>query len=131
MHQQLKKPIKRKYNRFVMFTHMDYTILFIMMFLVVFGIIMVYSTSYNMQLAEGDMPPYIKQIVFAVIGFILMYGISVVQVRVMNRFAIIGYVVTIGLLVVVLQFGEVINGSRRWINLGGSPFNRQRLLSLL
>lgn len=114
-----RKTIRRRYNKVFMLTHMDYTVFFIVMFLVVFGIIMVYSTSFNIQLDEGERSPYEKQIIFAVVGFVAMYLISVVQVRVINKWAILGYLFTIGLLILVLRTGTVINGSRRWTEVAG------------
>jgi len=120
------KPLKKRkpYNRVLMNVATDYTVLFIVMFLVVFGIIMVYSSSFYSARGAGLLSePYIKQIVFALIGFVVMWVISRLQLSFINRFAAVGYIVTISLLIIVLFIADDINGAKRWIPMGG--FNLQ------
>lgn len=119
-----KRKRKRKpYNEYLMNLPTDLTVLFVVMFLVVFGIIMVYSSSFYTVRGAGLSEPYIKQMIFAVIGFTLMMIISRVQLVFMNKFAGLAYVVAVVLLVLVLYIGKIINGARRWIAIGG--FNLQ------
>ncbi len=59
---------------------MDYSLLFIIIFLVCFGLVMLYSTSsYDGQVKFGDSAYYVKKQFFATsLGFMAMYIISVI-----------------------------------------------------
>jgi len=118
-----KKKTKKLYNNVIMNVPTEFTVVFIVMFLVAFGIIMVYSSSFYTTITEGKIQPYTKQIVFAVIGFVMMYIISKIQLNFINKFAVLGYVVTIVLLVAVYFLAEDVKGAKRWIPIGG--FNLQ------
>ena len=54
--------------------YFDYTLLFVLVFIVGFGLTMIYSTSsYTAQIEEGDPEFYFrKQLIFTIIGFALM-----------------------------------------------------------
>ena len=118
-----KKKTKKLYNNVIMNVPTEFTVVFIVMFLVAFGIIMVYSSSFYTTITEGKIQPYTKQIVFAVIGFVMMYIISKIQLNFINKFAVLGYVVTIVLLVAVYFLADDVKGAKRWIPIGG--FNLQ------
>ncbi|NLK08098.1 MAG: putative lipid II flippase FtsW [Firmicutes bacterium] len=96
-------------------------LLFAAAFLLVgIGLIMVYSASSVMALAEtGDSLHYLKrQLVGVVVGVIAMIVVMRVDYRLYQKVAILGVAVAYVLLVVVLLQGTKIAGSRRWINLG-------------
>jgi len=118
---QTKK--KRRYTGIIMDAPLDFTVLFIIIFLVAFGIIMVYSSSFYVTVAEGEINPYFKQGLFALLGFIIMYVISRINLTVINSFAPLLYIVTLFLLVLVLFVAEDVKGAKRWIPMGG--FNLQ------
>lgn len=101
----------------------DYTILFIVMFLLMFGLVMLYSTSsYEANLKFGDSAYYFrKQAVASVIGFVLMIVVMLMDYHIVRRFAAIGYVVSLILIFLVLTpLGYEAGGARRWLNLGMS-----------
>ncbi len=123
MDQDVRKIKRKPYNEFLMNLPTDYTIIFIVLFLTVFGIVMVYSSSFYTVSGGGWSEPYIRQGVFAVIGLILMWILSRFQLVFINRFLGIGYVGTMALLVGVLIMGTTIKGAKRWISIGG--FNLQ------
>lgn len=98
-----------------------------MTFLVVIltiGLIMLYSASHPYAYYwYGDSKYFIsRQIVFALLGLILMIIISQIDYHILYRFAFIIYGISILLLVVVL-FMRPVNNARRWIFIG--PFNFQ------
>ena len=59
---------------------MDYSLLFIVLFLLSFGLVMLYSTSsYEAALEYGDSAYYLKrQLIFTIFGLVLMTGASFV-----------------------------------------------------
>lgn len=113
----------------------DYSLLFLIIFLVGFGLIMIYSTSsYNaMKYYNDPMLYFRKQGIYALIGIPLMIVVSKIDYRLyIKRFAFIKpvwllYLFCIGLQVMVLFVGDAKNGSQRWIQLGGFSFQPSEL----
>lgn len=105
--------------------YFDYPLLFVTLFLVAFGLVMIYSTSsYTAQLREGNAAYYlIRQGVFAVLGIVLMLIVSRLDYRVWKNFSLIYMWGTIALLVAVLAMGVASHGAVRWISIG--PFQFQ------
>jgi len=113
----------------------DYSLLFLIIFLVGFGLIMIYSTSsYNaMKYYNDPMLYFRKQGIYALIGIPLMIVVSKIDYRLyIKRFAFVKpvwllYLFCIGLQVIVLFVGDAKNGSQRWIQLGGFSFQPSEL----
>lgn len=96
----------------------DVTLLFVVCFLMVFGIIMVYSSSYHHSLETFGYNNYffIRQTIWVVIGTFIMYAVSRINFRYFVRFSLFFYVIVLVLLVLVL-FQPEVNGSKRWLTL--------------
>jgi len=88
--------------------------------LVSLGLVMVYSASSVMAMAEtGDPLHYVKrQLVGVIVGTVAMLFLMQIDYRIYQRLANVGVALAYLLLVVVLIQGAEIGGSRRWINLG-------------
>lgn len=110
-------------------THFDYVLFFIVICLVIFGLIMVYSTSsYKANLLYGDSAYYMKrQIIFASVALVFMYLISRVDYMVFARIAKIFLLVSMALLVLVYIIGKASHGSTRWIYIGSFGFQPSEL----
>ncbi|MEG0616284.1 MAG: putative peptidoglycan glycosyltransferase FtsW [Oscillospiraceae bacterium] len=95
---------------------MDWPLAIIVLTLVGFGLVMVFSSSYaNALYHKGDSFVYIrKQIIFAAIGLVVMFVASFVDYHIFHRFAWPLMGVTLILLVVVLFMPEL-NDAKRWI----------------
>ena len=103
-------------------TFFDYTLLFIVLFLLGFGLVMLYSTSsYEASMEMGDSAYYLKkQVASTVLGLIVMMVIANIPYHFWERFAFLGYVVSVVLILLVLKpLGIEANGARRWINVFG------------
>ncbi|MEG1993220.1 MAG: FtsW/RodA/SpoVE family cell cycle protein, partial [Acetivibrio sp.] len=106
----------------------DYSLLFLTLFLVAFGLIMIYSTSsYTAQLTKGDSMYYLKRqgvsAVLGVVGMLIMsklnYRMFLAKLPIIKiRFVTLIYIIAIALQVYVLLFGVEINYKRRWIDIG-------------
>ena len=102
-------------------SYFDYTLLFIVLFLLCFGLVMLYSTSsYEANIKFGDSAYYLKkQAQATIIGIVLMIVIAMVDYHITQRFAMIAYIVSAILIFLVLTpLGYEANGARRWLNLG-------------
>lgn len=99
--------------------------------LVVFGLIMVYSSSFiYAQERTGDGFSFIKkQVVFAVIGLAGMVGLSFADYRKLKRFAyplLIAAVLLVGA-VYIPGIGVKSGGAQRWLDLGILSFQPSEL----
>ncbi|MBR6159392.1 MAG: putative lipid II flippase FtsW [Lachnospiraceae bacterium] len=101
----------------------DYTMLFIVVFLLLFGLVMLYSTSsYEANVKFEDPAFYFrKQAIASGIGIAVMLIIMLMDYHVVQKFALIAYAVSLVLILLVLTpLGYEAGGARRWLNLGMS-----------
>lgn len=102
----------------------DYGLLLCVLILVVFGLVVLYSTSaYNGRVKFADGAYYLKKQFFATsLGLAAMYAVSRIDYHKWERLAVLGYLVSILLSTAVLFFGDEYNGSKRWLSLGPLSF---------
>ena len=102
-------------------SYIDYSMIFIILFLLAFGLIMLYSTSsYEANLDYGDSAYYFKhQLIPSILGLAGMVVLSYIPYRIYARLAMPIYLVAAALLVAIIPFGKTINGAKRWIIIAG------------
>lgn len=120
--QQGELPKKRKPRYFY-----DYSLLFIIVFLTVFGLVMIYSaSSYTAQLSSryGGNSAYFmqRQAMIAAGGFVVMLAISKLDYHKLAKVATLGYALSYVLMIAVTLFGRAVNGKRRWLGIGPLSF---------
>ncbi len=101
----------------------DYSLLFIVLFLIGFGLVMIYSgSSYEANLEYGDAAYYFKKQLFSsVLGLGVMFFMALIPYHFWERFAVIGYIVSAVLILLVLTpLGRESHGARRWLYVGMS-----------
>lgn len=101
--------------------YFDYTLLFIVLFLLGFGLIMLYSvSSYEANLDFGDSAYYLKKQMGATIfGLVVMLIVACIPYHFWERFAILGYLVSVVLIFLIIPFGRSAKGAKRWLNIMG------------
>lgn len=117
-HQGGKK--KGKVRRFY-----DYSLVFTIIFLTVFGLVMIYSSSsYSAQLAyKGDDFHFVRRQGFIALGgLVLMIIISKVDYHIWARFAKLAYILSYIMMFLVMTVGIERNGQKRWLGIGGLSF---------
>ena len=102
----------------------DYVLLILVLLLVVFGLVVLYSTSaYNGRVKFADPAYYLRKQFFATrIGLFFMYLVSCMDYRRLQNYAWIGYGIALMLSTAVLFVGREYNGSKRWLALGPLSF---------
>ncbi len=102
----------------------DYSLVAVLIFLVCFGLVMLYSTSaYSALTTYGDSMYYFRrQLIFCILGFIALFFVSRYDYRKLTRWAWPVYIISIILMfLVITPLGKEINGARRWLQL---PFGQ-------
>ncbi len=125
-----KKAIKRKKREKVkepglrIFDgNIDSLFFVIVIVLLVFGIIMMFSASYIAGLAEGDGYKYVKtQGVAAIFGIFVMIFISFFDYHILmnSKLITLGFLVSLALLTYTSFFGYEVANAKRWIQIGES-----------
>ena len=112
----------------------DFVLVIIILILLSFGIVMILSASAPSALAEtGNSYTYVtKQVIFAVVGLILMWVISKIDYRKYKKFYWVIYWISVGILLLVLipGLGTEGGGAKRWINLGFTQFQPSELTKI-
>lgn len=101
--------------------YFDYSLLFIVLFLLGFGMIMIYSTSsYEASKDYGDAAYYLKkQAIATTLGIAAMIFTANIPYHFWERFAVPGYLISAVLICLVLTpIGVEVKGARRWLDFG-------------
>ncbi len=110
----------------------DYSLFFLVIFLLGFGLVMLYSVSaYNSQDKFGNPLYYLKRQGLAMIlGVIAMIIISKIDYHVWIHFGNLAYLIAIVLCTVVIFINDKKHGSARWLPLGPLSFQPSELAKL-
>ena len=111
----------RKRRKIKKLLNFDYTLLFLVVFILAFGLVMLYSTSaYAASLKNGNSIFYLKkQVVAACMGFVGMSFFTKVDYRRWGALVWPAYLASVFLCVLVIFVGRNINGATRWLMIGG------------
>lgn len=105
---------------------LDMGFLSLVLVLLSIGLVMLFSASYAYSYARFNNSYHfiIRQAIFAVVGVVIMFALSRVDVKVYRKMAIPLYVVSIALLVLVLALPPMVEGMdhKRWLVLGPITF---------
>lgn len=106
----------------------DYSLLFIVLFLLGFGLVMIYSaSSYCATDDFGDPAHYLKkQLIASILGLIAMVIVANIPYTFWKMFYGAGYIISaILILLVKTPLGVKSHGATRWIGIPGISFNLQ------
>lgn len=95
----------------------DWVLLLITFLLISFGLIEIYSIALGQN--KVDLANFKKQILFIVIGFILLLTIAMIDYNNYRSLSRHLYLGGAALLIMVLVFGSTIRGTRGWFNVFG------------
>lgn len=104
--------------------YVDLTLILVLIFLICFGLVMLFSTSsYEAGLKFNDQTYYLKkQIKSALAGIIVMLILSYVpDYHLWKKFVVFVYVLSIGLILLLISFGSEAKGATRWLRIKGLP----------
>ncbi len=101
--------------------HIDWFLLSSTIIISIIGIVNLVSTKILPTGGLGDLQTVYKQLLFLLIGFILYFLISKLELNYLKYWQVllIIYIVTVALLVATLLFAPTINNVKRWLVIGG------------
>ena len=102
----------------------DATLLVIILALSMLGFAALFSASYEMP------SRVLSQFISLSIALTAMWLTAQLTPQTLMRFAVPAYVIGVVLLVLVALFGDVVNGARRWLNVGITRFQPSEMLKL-
>ena len=106
----------------------DYSLLFIVLFLMGFGLVMVYSaSSYEARQDFGSGTHYLRrQLTADILGLVVMIVMANIPYRFWRRFSTLAYFVSFGMIFLVwTPLGVSSHGAKRWVGIPGTAFNVQ------
>ncbi len=116
-----RRPVKKKNKprRFY-----DYSLLFTVIFLTVFGLVMIYSASSYAAQIKFNNPAYFmeRQAMIALGGFVVMIIISKMDYHWYAKFSVLAYILSYVLMIAVSLVGQERNGKKRWLGVGSLSF---------
>lgn len=115
-----EKPVKRKKK----IQYFDYSLLAVIIFLMCFGLVMLFSaSSYGAMVKHGDAMYYFRrQLIFCVLGFGILYLVLKFDYHIYSIFARRIFWLSIVLMALVqTPLGVEVNGAKRWLQIPGFP----------
>lgn len=112
--------------------YFDYSLLFLIIFLLCFGLIMLYSTSsYSGSVKFDDAAYYLKRQLRATgLGIVAMIIVSRIPYRFWMNLSGLAYLMALGLCTAVIFVGTEAKGQSRWLNLGFISFQPSEFAKL-
>ena len=136
-HVPLKQPVaqaKRKHRFRFILTEIDKPFFILVMVLLVFGLLMMFSASYAWGLSEYNDGYYylVSQLKSAGLGLLLMFATSYLDYHFFQntKIAYIAFIATYLLTFYTALFGIDVAGAKRWIQIGPISFQPSELLKV-
>ncbi|TDI86309.1 MAG: rod shape-determining protein RodA [Caldithrix sp.] len=95
--------------------HLDFKLLATVVVLMLFGLVAIYSATFVDS--ESDLLNFKKQIIWGILGLLVLAGTIFIPIRVLNKYAYTVYGISVFLLFAVLMIGTGA-GTDRWFALG-------------
>lgn len=128
--EQREKPREKKKK----IAYFDYNLLFLIIFLLSFGLVMLYSSSaYISANKYGDDAYYLKRQLRNIgLGAVMMFIMAKIDYRIWKKFGTLAYFGSFVLCILVFMpgIGSSSHGSSRWINLGPVSFQPSEVAKL-
>ena len=102
----------------------DSTLLMLILALSMLGVAALFSASYEYPTRV------LNQLAHLSLALCAMWVVAQIAPQTLMRFAVPAYVIGVALLVAVALFGDVVNGARRWLNIGVARFQPSEMMKL-
>ncbi len=81
----------------------------------------------------GDSSFFTKQLIWVVVGLVLMFAIAFIDIRFLrdSRYVVMAYLFSLTLLILVLFLGKTVKGAKSWFDFGGFSFQPTDFVKIL
>lgn len=112
------------------FKRLDSAFLILILIMLTYGLIMVFSSSYAWAINKFDDSLHFvsNQALFMIVGIVAMYFVSLIDYHWYRRFFALIFGVALVLLVLVLIIGTELNNAKRWIYIGSFGFQPSEIM---
>lgn len=107
----------------------DATLFVVTVILVLLGLVLIFSTSYS--ISGIDLLNFKKQIVFAIVGVIVMMSMSLFDYRALKNYTSVLYVFVCLILIAILFFGKSARGTIGWFSFGILNFQPVEIVKVI
>ena len=107
----------------------DWILLLLLILIATISIINLYSATFPIR-DQGGSQIFNKQIYWFIMGFTVLLIMTTFDYHVLERIAYPVYFLSLILLTLVLFFGNIYSGSRRWLSVGGIAFQPSELIKI-
>ena len=87
--------------------------------IILLSLIGIISIFFSKNIVNNYYSFFKKQLIFFLIGLLLFFLFKKININILYKYSLVIYIISILLLIYVLFFGNVINGSKSWINIFG------------
>jgi rod shape determining protein RodA len=108
----------------------DWPIIWVLLGIICVGLLSIYSALYNHIQAHPTHNLFIKQLLWLTVGFTLMLCSLLGDYQQLKRVSLWLYLLALCLLLAVLLVGKDVNGSKRWLELGGFQFQPSEFMKI-
>ncbi len=111
----------------------DWVLVFIVIVLILFGFLMVYSSSYPDGYYKFNGDPFYflkKQVIAAVIGLVGMIFFASIPYKIYAKFNKMILIACVGFALLTVVLGIASNGAQRWISVGGITFQPSEIIKI-
>jgi rod shape determining protein RodA len=108
----------------------DWSIIWVLIGIICVGLLSIYSALYNQIQAHPTHNLFIKQLIWLCAGFTLMLCSLLGDYQQLKRVSLWLYLLALFLLFAVLLIGKDVNGSKRWLELGGFQFQPSEFMKI-
>ena len=109
----------------------DWSIIWALLAIICIGLLSIYSALYTQIQARPTNNLFIKQVLWIVLGFVVMGCSLFVNYQRLRSLSPWLYGVVLLLLIVVLAVGKEVHGSKRWLELGGFQFQPSEFMKVV
>jgi rod shape determining protein RodA len=102
----------------------DHTLIVLLVSLSMLGLAALFSAAYQ------NPARLVSQLGNLGVALVAMWCVAQIPPQTLMRFAVPAYAVALALLVAVALFGDVVNGARRWLNVGVGRFQPSEMMKL-
>ena len=108
----------------------DWAIIWVLIGIISIGLLSIYSALYNQIQANPTHNLFIRQLMWLSVGFLVMFVSVLVDYQLLKRVSLWIYLLALLLLLAVLVAGKDVNGSKRWLELGGFQFQPSEFMKI-